>query len=434
MAKSKSHSTRRAKVVAQKRRQTKRQAQVKKVPGTALLELLPRQLVEEIGQETSVDVQVKHLYGSLMLLLLIYAILEEKDESLRQLEGVYNSQAFKVFSGKGGHTTRHSSIASRLEAINADFFERLYEGFLDNVRAKHGKKLERDFGWLARFDSTMVALSAALSEIGMRVGAKPKHGEGKVQVKFTVGLAGLLPVFAKVSHDQKHLSEETALYEAIQAYKVKGSKAVVFDMGLKGRKRLAGLSEQGIFFATRLKNPRYEVVRTHREVAGRQAGKLRLESDLIVRLYASGAQEALPTEFRLITAKCERGKHAGKTLYFLTNILDLGAAQVAEVYRRRWDIEVFFRFLKQEVGLKNLLCYHENGIKSVFYVRLLTATMLKLYMWLNKREDYKISKLAFAEEIRWEITLLIARMAGGDTRNIVNKLSDFEGLYPAFKT
>jgi len=434
MAISKEQPIRRARAAAQKRRQAKRQAQKKRVPATTLLELLPRQLVEEIGQATKVDTQVKHLYGSLVPLLLFYAILEEKDESLRQLEGVYNGREFRAFSGKGGHTTRHSSIASRLENINADFFERLYEGFLDNARAKHGKKLERDFGWLARFDSTMVALSASLSEIGMRVGAKPKHGEGKVQVKFTVGLAGLLPVFAKVSHDQKHLSEETALYEAIQAYKVKDSKAVVFDMGLKGRKRFASLSGQGTLFVTRLKAPRYEVVRTHREVAGRQAGKLRLESDLIVLLYASGAQEPLPTEFRLVTAKCERGKHAGKTLWFLTNILDMNAAQITEIYRRRWDIEVFFRFLKQEVGLKNLLCYHENGIKSVFYVRLLTATMLKLYMWLNKREDYKISKLAFAGEIRWEITLLIARMAGGDTRNIVSKLSDFEGLYPAFKT
>lgn len=399
-----------------------------------MLELLPRQLVEEIGQDTDVDVQVKHLFGSLVLLLLIYAILEERDESLRQLEEVYNSRPFKVFSGKGGHTTRHSSLASRLENINAEYFERLYQGFLDGVKAKYGKKLERDFGWLARFDSTMVALSAALSEIGMRVGAKPKHGEGKVQIKFTVGLAGLLPVFAKVSHDQKHLSEETALYEAIQSYKVKDSKAAVFDMGLKGRKRFESLSEQGRFFVTRLKSPRYEVVGTHKEVAGRQAGKLRLEKDLIVRLYASGAQDPLPTGFRLIIAKCERGKHAGKTLYFLTNILDMNAAQIAEIYRRRWDIEVFFRFLKQEVGLKNLLCYHENGIKSVFYVRLLTATMLKLYMWLNRREDYKISKVAFAEEIRWQITLTIVRMAGGDTRNLENKLSDFEGLLPSFKT
>lgn len=434
MATSKENARRRAKAASQKRRQSKRQAQQKKVPASRLLELLPRQLMDEIAVDTKVDFQVKRLFGPLIVLLLVYAILEEKDGSLRQLEEAYNSNAFRAFSGKGGHTTRHSSLASRLEAINAEFFERLYEGFLDNVRAKHGKGLDRDFGWLTRFDSTMVAMSAALSEIGMRVGAKPKNGEGKVQIKFTVGLAGLLPVHAKVSHDQKHLSEETALYEAIQAYRVKDSRAVVFDMGLKGRNRFASLSEQGRLFATRLKSPRYEVVRTHREVAGRQAGKLRLESDLIVRLYASGAKEPLPVEFRLVTAKCERGKHAGKTLYFLTNILDMNAAQVAEIYRRRWDIEVFFRFIKQEVGLKNLLCYHENGIKSVFYVRLLTATMLKLYMWLNKREDYKISKLAFAEEIHWEITLIIARMAGGDTRNIVNKLSDFEGLYPAFKT
>lgn len=434
MAKSSIHPKRRTKSATVVRQRRRRQDSRQPVPASALLELLPLPLMEEIADETKVDVQVKHLFGTFMVLLLMYSILTDKDQSLRQLESVYNSRAFQAFSGKGGHKTRHSSIASRLQTIQPEYFERLYQGFLEAVKRKHGKKLEKEFGWLTRFDSTMVALCASLSEIGMRVGPKPKKGEGKVQVKFTIGLRGLLPVQVNMFHDQKHLSEEKALFEAIQAYKVKDSKAVVFDMGLKGRKRLATLAQAGCFFVTRLKNPRYELVRVHKQVEGRQAGSLRLEEDLIVRLYESGGRAPLPTEFRLIVAKAERGKHTGKTLYFLTNITELSAHQIAEIYRRRWDIEVFFRFLKQEVGLKNLLCYHENGIKAVLYVRLLTATMLKLYMWLNHREDYKISKVTFCDEIQWEITLTIARMAGGNTKNLERELLDFEGIVFSTKT
>jgi hypothetical protein len=428
MAKSRQDSHRRAKSAVVRKRRFRQVVKKQRELAKELLEFLPRSLMEEIAEETGVDIQVKHLFGLLMVLLLVYSIVTEKDESLRTLEDVYNSKGFRVFSGKGGHQTRHSSIGSRLSTIKVDYFERLYEGFLENVKKQYGKRLERDFGWLERFDSTMLALSAALTDIGMRVGVKPKKGQGKVQVKVTLGLSGLLPTSVKIFTDQKHLSEDTALFEAIQAAQAdKSNGAVVFDMGLKGRKKLAVLGEK-CFFVTRLKNPRYQLVRSHKQVKGRKAGDLRLEKDLIVRLYPSGNGEPLPTEFRLVIATCELGEHVGKTFYFLTNILDLSASQIAEIYHRRWDIEVFFRFLKQEIGLRNLLSYNENGIRAVLYLRLLTATMLKIYMWLNHRNDYKMSKLAFAEEIQWEITLTLVQLAGGDAKTLERKLPDFQGL------
>ena len=91
-----------------------------------LFDLIPEGLLEELSDQTKVDFQVSRLTGKLMLQLLIYGILEEDRLSNRVLAGLYESERFKVFSGKGDHKTAHSSIADRLAHIRLEFFEELF--------------------------------------------------------------------------------------------------------------------------------------------------------------------------------------------------------------------------------------------------------------------------------------------------------------------
>ena len=409
------------------KRHKARQKRLIKVGVKPLMSLLPRELLEGLAASSEVDVQVKHLWGSLLVLLMIYSIIMDRDDSFHTLADVYNSHSFQLFSGKGGHQTSHSSLASRFETIKVAYFEDLYNGFIANVQRKYGSRLDKEFGRLARFDSTMVCLSAALasSGTGMRVGAKPKKGKGKVQVKFTVGLQGLLPAHAQVHCDQAHLSEERALKEAIDQADLNADDAVVFDMGMKSRKTFQTFQEQGRVFVTRLKNPRYRFLKTHKQIKGREHKNLEFLSDEIVHLHKSGGDNILEVPFRLITAKVRTGPKANTTLYLLTNILDLNAGQIADIYLQRWDIEVFFRFLKQEMGLKSLLSFNENGIKAVFFLRLLTATMLRLFMWLNKRDGYKAAKFAFQDELIMEIAKCMA-LDNASTAPLLIDLQEFK--------
>ncbi len=394
---------------AEKRHKT-RQKQLLKVGIKPLISLLPPELLEGLAESSEVDVQVKHLWGSLLVLLMVYSIVMDRDDSFHTLADVYNSHSFQLFSGKGGHQTSYSSLASRFATIKVAYFEDLYNGFIANIQSKYGSRLDKEFGRLARFDSTMVCLSAALasSGTGMRVGAKPKKGKGKVQIKFTVGLQGLLPAHAQVYCDQAHLSEEKALKEAIDQADLNADDAVVFDMGMKSRKTFQTFKEQGRVFVTRLKNPRYLLLNVHKQIKGRQHKNLEFFADEIVYLHKSGGDNILQVPFRLITAKVRTGPKANTTLFLLTNMLDLNAGQIADIYLQRWDIEVFFRFIKQEIGLKNLLSFNENGIKAVFFLRLLTATLLRLFMWLNKLDGYKAAKFALQDELIMEIAGLLA--------------------------
>lgn len=411
-----------------KKRAEKLSKALKAVPARQLMDLLPNELLEEVSKETEVDRQVKHLEGRLLVLLLLQGVLSDKDENLRSLESLYNSSRFEQFSGKGKHQTRHSSLADRLAVIKLDFFERLYEGFLSNITRVYGKKLEKEFGWLRRFDSTMVALSANLSKIGMRVGAKPKKGKGKVQIKFTVGLQGLIPTSVQVFHEQKHLSEERALREVIEDSEVQKEEVAVFDMGLKSRKTFKKFSEDGLFFVTRLKSPRHDVLREHKKIKGRHHGDLRFESDQIVHLYQSGSGPVMTeVEYRLITAVCVKGEHTGKTFYFLSNIMEMTAFEIADIYLKRWDIEIFFRFLKQQIGLRHLLAYNINGITAVFYVRLLVATMLQIFFFLNKRKDLGIAKMEFEDQLQLEQFIAMAILAGADPIKIRQQLGQSKG-------
>jgi hypothetical protein len=411
-----------------KKRAEKLSKALKAVPARQFLDLLPKDLLEQVSESTQVDHQVKHLEGRLMVLLLVQGILTDKDENLRSLESLYNSPSFEYFSRKGKHKTRHSSLADRLATINLHFFEHLYEGFLLNVNNVYGKKLEKEFGWLRRFDSTMVALSANLAKLGMRVGAKPKKGEGWKQIKFTVGLQGLIPTSARVFHEQTHLSEERALLQVIEESQLEKEEVAVFDMGLKSRKTFQQFAKQGLLFVTRLKSPRYEVVGEHKNIKGRHHGNLSFLSDQVVHLYQSGDGPVMSqVEYRLITAVCIKGDNTGKIYYFLSNIMDLTAFEIADIYLKRWDIEIFFRFLKQQIGLRHLLAYNINGITAVFYVRLLTATMLQLFFFLNKRKDLGIAKMEFADQLNWEQFITMALLAGADPKKLKQQLSEYQG-------
>lgn len=431
MSKEKKDGIKRYRLNKSSARLRRRKRQLKKIPVKSLLEILPKEVMEQVALQTGVDEQVKHLFGPLLVMLFMLAILDGEDKTQQSLADLYNSTRFSSFSGKGGHQTYKTSISSRLAKIKCEFLEQLYDQLIERLKQKYSKQLGQQYGWLTRFDSTMLSLCASLTDIGMRVGAKPKEGEGKVQIKVSIGLEGFLPSTLKVYHEQSMLSEEKALKQAIESNPDGQRGVIVFDMGLKSRKTFKHFDLDGRSFVTRVNNPRYEQVSIHKQIKGRTHGTLIFHSDEIVQLYQSGNKKdsLMQHQFRLITATCQRGKNAGTTYFFLTNMLELTAFEIADIYLKRWDIEVFFRFLKQEIGLKNLLSTNENGIKAVIYLRLITGTLLWAYIHLNNRTDYKKAKKDFRDEVDWAINFAIAQLIAATGITERDKLlPDFQGI------
>jgi IS4 transposase len=94
---------------------------------------------------------------------------------------------------------------------------------------------------------------------------------------------------------------------------------------------------------------------------------------------------------------------------------------ISSFYRRRWDIEVFFKFLKQELNFSHLINRSENGIKVVLYATMIASILLLVYKKENNLKGYKIMKLRFVQDIEKSIVKDIVFMCGGNP-DLVEKL------------
>lgn len=145
-------------------------------------------------------------------------------------------------------------------------------------------------------------------------------------------------------HDQGHLSEERALKEAILGATHSADQISVFDKGLKSRQTFSKLHQQGILFVGRLNaEPRYELLHPVWQDRGlSDTAELEFVQDAAVHLYESGT-EVLEAKLRLVQF---RVKKDGQLLSFVTNVWDVSADVIADIYGQRWDIEVLLAFFE----------------------------------------------------------------------------------------
>lgn len=380
-----------------------------------LFELIPDKLIRNLEQETKVNHQVKKLSGDLMLKTLLFSLLNSEKASLRIIENLCESVPFKMMTQKQNLKVKRTAIAERMANINYVFFEKIFEALYEKFYPLlKNQKGQRD---ISRYDSTLVSLSTKLLKFGMK-----RDNENRL-LKFTVGLKNSLPSDVRFFKEQSEISEEIALREAILGSKHTKDSIVVFDRGLQKRKTFSRFTKEGINFVTRLKTRlNFKEIRIHKKVDGQKTVTLHLKKDLIIKLKDESGRW-VETEFRFITAQAISDN---AELAFLTNNLDLTTKEITDLYKKRWDIEVFFKFLKQELNFKHFLSRTENGIKVMLYATLILTLLLIVFKERNKIDGYKIAKLKFAIELETELVKEIVIRCGGD----VSKFFGRNALYP----
>jgi len=173
------------------------------------------------------------------------------------------------------------------------------------------------------FDSTLVTLSGQL----LKDGFKTSSGD-KQQVKFSVGFDGL-PCSVRFGSKRSDNSEDVALKAAIEEASLSKDDIVVFDRGISARKTFQEFKQAGISFVTRLQDKaNYKIIKSN-ELMNETAGDLELTGDYIVHLRSKDTHW-VKEEFRLIKG---RNNKTGKELFFLTNLTDLTAAEITEIYK-----------------------------------------------------------------------------------------------------
>lgn len=372
-----------------------------------LLQFIPENRFAEIIKDSDVDFQVKKLYGRRMFYLLLYGLLESSKTSLRSLEDIFNSTKFKVIFNLDKYLkTKYNSISDRLSTMNVDFFKNVFELLYSEFSKSFNEKESLSYN-ITRVDSTMVTEVANKISEGMVNGTKNKNG--RKQIKYTVSLTNLLPSSVEVFTEQSYVSEDLAIPDAIMGHVDKSKDNVfVFDRGVQSRKAFNQFDNEQLNFVTRLNLPvRKKVIEAFDLTKNKNVNNLTIISDEKVYLFDKKGKKSNP--FRLIMTKNQEDKK----LAFLTNMFDCDIKEIIEIYKRRWDIEVFFRFIKQELNFSHFMSTNINGIKIILYMTLILSMLILLYKKFNK-VGYKTAKRRFYYEVEELYMSIIIKLSGGD--------------------
>jgi hypothetical protein len=371
-----------------------------------LLNLIPDDELSLLAGKTSVDYWASVLYGKSMFYLLLYGLADSDKTSLRSLEDIFNSRRFKfLFNLDPNQTTRYNSISSRLATMNIAFFEEAYKLIFKLFRDHFSEKEALGYN-IVRVDSTMVAETANKLEKGMHVGSKTD----KKQIKYTVCLEDLLPSSVQVFTEQSQLNEDLTIPSTIlKMIDPNPDTVFVFDRGVQSRKAYEDINKKEWMFVTRVKeNTRYKIVEELSTVKGIQIGNLIVDGDDWVYLY-TGDNKKTNMPFRLLRTRNEQGK----SFLFLTNMKDAAAEDIITIYKKRWDIEVFFRFIKQELNFSHFISTNVNGIKIIVYMTLILSMLIHIYKKYNQ-VGFKTAKRRVKIELDDLLTIFIIQASGGD--------------------
>ena len=379
----------------------------KGISARELLKFIPEDKFASIIEDTGVDYQVKKLYGRSMFYLLLYGLLESTNASLRGFEQLFNSPKFKLtFKIDWETNIKYNSLSDRLATINPDFFKQMYE----LMYQEFSKYFDTEDGLsynIVSVDSTMVAEAANKLKEGMVV--KNQTKKASKHIKYTVSLTNLLPSSAEAFTQQSHLNENITIPKLIRDYVDNDRDNVfVFDRGVKSRKVFDELDDKDILFVTRItEGANYDLVKSSDFKSEINIGNLTVHKDDIVLLHNKYKERS--NEYRLI----QTVDNKNKALWFLTNLVDESIENIIATYKKRWEIEVFFKFIKQQLSFKHFISTNENGIKVILYMTMIMAMLILMYKKANNL-GYTDAKRRLYYEIEDFYAAILIENSGGD--------------------
>ena len=226
---------------------------------------------------------------------------------------------------------------------------------------------------LISMDATVIDLCASVFDWALY-----KRTKGAVKLHLLLDHQGHLPCYAVITEGKQH-----EIRVARQLHYEPGTLLAI-DRGYIDYEWFADLSQQGVFFITRMKDNADYVVIEDRELP-RRKGLLR-DQVICFTKQAGAGRECF---FRRIEFYDEE---QDRVLVFLTNHLTLAAATVAEVYKQRWQIELFFKALKRSLHIKTFVGTSANALKTQLWAALIAMLLVK-YLQLRATFGWSLSNL-----------------------------------------
>jgi len=286
-------------------------------------------------------------------------------QSLRDIEANMNAQ-----TGSHYHLGVGRIAKSSLARVNENQPYTLYEALFEKLVSRCKSCSPRH---KFRFKNPLYSLDSSLIELSLAIFPWADHNRSKAAMKLHVGLdhRGHFPAFATITDGVRHDVPVGREFNF-----PKGS-IVVIDKGYTDYGWYKQLTDKGIFFVTRQRaNAKYRIV--ERRTANRAIG---ITSDQVIEL--TGLQfkdKSLPQLRRIGYRDAETGKH----YVFLTNHFGLSAKTIANVYKDRWQVELFFKAIKQNLKIHAFVGNSRNAVLTQIWIALCTFLLLSYLKFLSK--------------------------------------------------
>jgi hypothetical protein len=352
--------------------------------------LFPRYEFEKMVHEHSGDKGIRH-FTTWNLLQVMMVVHLTGQRSLRSLCDSLLSKT-NYWYHLGLRSLSRNNLSHALMKRSSEIFEKAFYSFLVKIEAHRGRIHHRRFKFknqLKTIDSTLISVCLSLFSW-----AEFRKAKGGVRLHVVYDNKNQIPEFLIITSGKKH--DITAARRIPIAEK----SIYVFDRGYFCYDFMRKINENRAFFVTRTKiNTQYRKVRSNSKKDPC------IKADWIVKVTGMKSKE-YPDQLRVI--KCYDSEQK-RTFEFMTNNFTLSAKTIADIYKSRWAIELFFKWIKQNLKIKTFLGTSENAVRIqvwsalllfllIEYIRFLSKTkfqLLKVFRYLkdNAYQNYKLYEL-----------------------------------------
>ena len=365
-----------------------------------LMEFLPRQEFRDCVKRYDGDQRLREFSCRDQFLCLAFAQLTYR-ESLRDIETCLRSLGPKLYhAGFRGRISR-----STLADANRVHDWRIYADFAQ-VLISQARQLYASEAFALALEKTVYALDSTTIDLCLSLfpWAKFRRQKGAVKLHTLLDLRGNIPTFIHISPGKLH---DVNILDQLP---IEAGAFYVMDRGYVDFQRLYRFEEQKAFFVTRAKTNMKFTRREHREV-DKTTG---LRSDQTIVLSGPLSSRRSPDRLRLVAFYDAERK---RRLVFLTNNFTLPALTITQLYKARWQVDLFFKWIKQNLRIKTFFGNSPNAVKTQIWIAISTYVLVAIVKHELKIDRSLSEILQILSLSLFEKTQLSDTLSPGKTTN-----------------
>lgn len=342
-------------------------------------EFLPARIFDKYVEKYSGNKKVRHFTCWNQMMCMMFGQISNRD-SLRDLLVCIEAHPAKYYHMGFGKNVSRSNLAVANEKRDC----RIYEQFAYELISVARSICTNDGDFRLSIKDNVYAFDSTTIDLCLNIfwWATFRQAKGAVKMNTLFDIKTAIPSFVHITPGDVHEmnSLDVLSYEAGAYY--------IFDRGFLDFERLYHIEQQRSFFVIRARK-NLQMTRIYSSKVNKKTG---VRSDQVVKLSGFYPRKYYPDKMRRITFY---DKEQGRKFTFLTNNFKLKALDIATLYRYRWKIELFFKWIKQHLKIKSFWGTSQNAVKTQIYIAIITYTLVAIIrskMKLN-RSTYEILQI-----------------------------------------